>query len=114
VDFRGNHPTLLVRSHNDDDPRRLIPDFYGLEFSPNGRWLYFSTGSWPNATALHVVDTTNCRENFVCLGHIESFRGQNPVVQVDVWPHDQGHMVQMFLLSPDGRKLATLSDPMGR
>jgi hypothetical protein len=68
----------------------------------------------PNAAALHVVDTTNCRENFVCLGHIESFRGQNPVVQVDVWPHDQGHMVQMFLLSPEGRKLATLSEPMGR
>ena len=114
VDSNGHHRTLLARSHDSDNFEQLVPDFQNLQFSPNGRWLYLNTTALSNASVLHVVDTTNCREHFICRGQIEGFQGINVVVMESVYHRDQGHQMQRFLLSPDGRELAILSEPIDR
>ena len=75
VDSKGRHPTLLVRCRNSDesDMRQVIAGFHDLRFSPDGRLVYFTTNAWATSVALHMVDTTTCREHFICSGGIDSF-----------------------------------------
>jgi Tol biopolymer transport system component len=76
VDSNGRHPTLLVRCHGsfDGEMSTVVAQFLDLKFSPDGRLVYFETPAWATSGALHVVDTTNGREHFICAGGIESFR----------------------------------------
>jgi hypothetical protein len=112
VDSNGRHPTLLVRCHDsvDNDMSTVVAQFNELRFSPDGRLVYFETPAWVTSGALHVVDTTTCREHFICGGGIESFRGNNLVVVETVYT-TKGHQYQRFLLTPEGRKISTLSEP---
>jgi hypothetical protein len=115
VDSNGRHPTLLVRCHGsfDGEMSTVVAQFNELRFSPDGRLVYFETPAWATSGALHVVDTTTCRENFICAGGMEGFRGNNLVTVESVY-NDNGHQNQRFLRSPEGRMLATLSEPFAR
>jgi len=115
VDSNGRHPTLLVRCHEsfDGEMSTVVAQFNDLRFSPNGRLVYFETPAWATSVALHVVDTTTCREHFICAGGIDSFRGNNLVTEESVY-NDHGHQIQKFLRSPEGRMLGTLSQPYDR
>jgi WD40-like Beta Propeller Repeat len=110
VDSDGRHPTLLVRAHNSDDMSTVIAKFDDLRFSPDGRLVYFSTPAWVTSGALHVVDTTNCREHFICAGDLEGFQGNNLKVVESVY-QGNGHQYQRFLLTPDGTVIRSLSRP---
>jgi hypothetical protein len=112
VDSNGRHPTLLVRCHGsfDGEMSTVVAQFKELRFSPDGRLVYFETPAWATSGALHVVDTTTCREHFICAGGMEGFRGNNVVV-VETAYTAKGHQYQRFLLTPEGRKISTLSDP---
>jgi Tol biopolymer transport system component len=115
VDSNGRHPTLLVRCHGsfDGDMSTVVAQFNDLRFSPDGRLVYFDTPAWTTSGALHMVDTTTCREHFICAGGMEGFRGHNLVTVESVY-NDNGHQNQRFLRSPEGRMLATLSQPFAR
>jgi WD40-like Beta Propeller Repeat len=115
VDSHGGHPTLLVRCHEsfDGEMSSVVAQFNELRFSPDGRLVYFETPAWATSGALHVVDTTNGREHFICAGSIEGFRGKNLVTVESVY-NDHGHQNQRFLRGPEGRMLATLSQPFAR
>lgn len=112
VDSNGRHPTLLVRCHDsfDGDMSNVVAQFNELRFSPDGRLVYFETPAWATSGALHVVDTTTCREHFICAGGIKSFRGSFLVVVETVYKGN-GHQYQRFLLTPEGREISTLSQP---
>jgi hypothetical protein len=101
VDSNGRHPTLLVRCHGsfDNDMSTVVAQFNELRFSPDGRLVYFETPAWATSGALHVVDTTNGREHFICAGGIESFRGNNLVVVETAYTR-QGHQYQGFYSLP--------------
>ena len=115
VDSNGRRPTLLVRCRNsvDNGMSTVIAQFNELRFSPDGRLVYFETPAWATSGALHMVDTTTCREHFICAGGMEGFRGNNLVTVESVY-NDNGHQNQRFLRSPEGRMLATLSEPFAR
>jgi hypothetical protein len=115
VDSNGRHPTLLVRCHGsfDGEMSSVVAQFNELRFSPDGRLVYFETPAWATSGALHMVDTTTCREHFICAGGMEGFRGNNLVTVESVY-NDNGHQNQRFLRSPEGRMLATLSEPFAR
>ena len=87
MDPNGRHPTLLVRCHEsfDGEMSSVVAQFNELRFSPGGRLVYFETPAWATSVALHVVDTTNGREHFICAGGIESFRGNNLVTVESVY-----------------------------
>jgi dipeptidyl aminopeptidase/acylaminoacyl peptidase len=115
VDSNGRHPTLLVRSHGsfDGEMSTVVAQFLDLKFSPDGRLVYFETPAWATSVALHVVDTTNGREHFICAGGIDSFRGNNLVTEESVYK-GHGHQIQKFLRSPEGQMLGTVSQPYDR
>jgi hypothetical protein len=66
VRINGKEPTLLVRCRPSDKMEEVIAGFDHLKFSCDGRLLYFLTPAWATSSALHVVDTTNRKEHFVC------------------------------------------------
>jgi hypothetical protein len=115
VDPNGRHPTLLVRCHEsfDGEMSSVVAQFNELRFSPGGRLVYFETPAWTTSGALHMVDTTTCREHFICAGSIDSFRGNNLVTEESVY-NNNGHQIQKFLRSPESKLLGTVSKPYGR
>jgi len=62
----GKDPTLLVRPKDSDKMESVLGGFSRPQFSTNGRLVYFLSEAWATSGALHVVDTTNGKEHFVC------------------------------------------------
>ena len=66
----GKEPTLLVRCREaKGDKDHVIAAFENLQFSSNGKLVYFVTPEWATSGAVHVVDTTNGKEHFVFPGN---------------------------------------------
>jgi dipeptidyl aminopeptidase/acylaminoacyl peptidase len=62
----GKESTCLVRSKSSDKMETLLAGFSKPQFSTNGKLVYFLSEAWTTSGALHVVDTTNGKEHFVC------------------------------------------------
>lgn len=65
----GKEPSLLVRCHEAQKMESLIAAFDSLQFSTNGKLLYFTTPAWATSGAVHVVDTTNRKERYLFPGN---------------------------------------------
>lgn len=64
----GNEASLLVKCRAAEKPESLIAGFENLQFSTNGKLLYFVTSAWATSGAVHVVDTTNRKERYLFPG----------------------------------------------
>src|SRR3954470_21676956 len=64
----GKEPAMLLRCRESDKVESLIAGFDNLQFSTNGKLLYFVTPAWATSGAVHVVDTTNRKERFLFPG----------------------------------------------
>jgi hypothetical protein len=64
----GKEPSLLVRCREADKMESVIAGFDNLQFSTNGKLLYFVTPAWATSGAVHVVDTTNRKERYLFPG----------------------------------------------
>ena len=64
----GKEPSLLVRCRDSEKPESVIGAFENLQFSTNGKLLYFVTPAWATSGAVHVVDTTNRKERYLFPG----------------------------------------------
>ena len=60
----GSERRLLTESEA-DEPQRNLVGFAGLQFSPDGRTLYFLTEAWATSAALHALDLQTLNERFV-------------------------------------------------
>jgi WD40 repeat protein len=65
----GKEPTMLLRCRESDKVESLIGGFENLQFSTNGKLLYFVTPAWATSGAVHVVDTTNRKERYLFPGN---------------------------------------------
>jgi hypothetical protein len=65
----GKEPTMLLRCRESDKVESLIGGFDNLQFSTNGKLLYFVTPAWATSGGVHVVDTTNRKERFLFPGN---------------------------------------------
>ena len=65
----GKEPSLLVRCRDSDKMESVIGGFENLQFSTNGKLLYFVTPAWATSGAVHVVDTTNGKERYLFPGN---------------------------------------------
>jgi hypothetical protein len=62
----GKNPTALVHPKDSDKMETVLAGFSKPQFSTNGRLVYFLSEAWATSGALHVVDSTNGKEHFVC------------------------------------------------
>ena len=65
----GKEPSLLVKCRAADKMESVIGGFDSLQFSTNGKLLYFVTPAWATSGAVHVVDTTNRKERYLFPGN---------------------------------------------
>jgi dipeptidyl aminopeptidase/acylaminoacyl peptidase len=65
----GKEPSLLLKCRDAEKPESVIGGFENLQFSTNGKLLYFVTPAWATSGAVHVVDTTNRKERYVLPGN---------------------------------------------
>jgi hypothetical protein len=68
IDAAGKEPLLLVKPREAEEMKEVIATFKELQFSTDGRLVYFVTPAWATSGAVHVVDTTNRKEHFVVAG----------------------------------------------
>ena len=64
----GKDASLLVHPKNSDKIEMVIAKISVPQFSANGRNVFFVTDAWATSGAVHVVDTTNGKEHYVCSG----------------------------------------------
>lgn len=69
VRIDGKEPTMLLRCRESQKMESLIAGFENLQFSANGKLLYFVTPAWATSGAVHVVDTTNRKERYLFPGN---------------------------------------------
>ncbi len=65
----GKEATLLVKCRESEKPESVIAAFENLQFSTNGKLVYFVTPAWATSGAVHVVDTTNRKERYLFPGN---------------------------------------------
>jgi dipeptidyl aminopeptidase/acylaminoacyl peptidase len=65
----GKEPALLLRCRESQKPESVIAAFETLQFSTNGKLLYFVSPAWATSGAVHVVDTTNRKERYLFAGN---------------------------------------------
>jgi hypothetical protein len=65
----GKEPSLLVKCCDSEKVESVIGAFENLQFSTNGKLLYFVTPAWATSGAVHVVDTTNRKERYLFPGN---------------------------------------------
>jgi dipeptidyl aminopeptidase/acylaminoacyl peptidase len=65
----GKEPSLLAKCRESERMESLIGGFENLQFSSNGKLLYFVTPAWATSGAVHVVDTTNRKERYLFPGN---------------------------------------------
>jgi hypothetical protein len=109
MDSHGGNRVLLANTHNDDDMRYVVAEFNDLQFSTDGRLVYFNTPAWATSSAIHVVDTTTGKEHFVCAGHLVqvlfSAQGDRLVVDQKRYHPQGGSYGRKYLLTTDGREI---------
>ena len=65
----GKEATLLLKCRASQQTESVIAAFETLQFSTNGKLLYFVTPAWATSGAVHVVDTTNRKERYLFPGN---------------------------------------------
>jgi hypothetical protein len=69
VRIDGKEPTMIVRCRASEKPESVLGGFENLQFSSNGKLLYFVTPAWATSGAVHVVYTTNGKERYLFPGN---------------------------------------------
>ena len=64
----GKNAALLVRPRESQKAESVLANFAKPQFSTSGRYVFFLSDGWATSGAVHVVDTTNGKEHFVCPG----------------------------------------------
>jgi dipeptidyl aminopeptidase/acylaminoacyl peptidase len=62
----GKEPTALVRAKESDKMETILAGLSKPQFSSDGKLVYFLSEAWATSGALHVVDSRNGKEHFVC------------------------------------------------
>jgi hypothetical protein len=115
VRIDGKEASLLVKCSASEKPESVIAAFDNLQFSTNGKLLYFVTPAWATTGAVHVVDTTNRKERYLFAGNelkiVPSGEYKDClVVQQHRYFVGGGSYDWFWLLRPDGKEVGPVGD----
>jgi dipeptidyl aminopeptidase/acylaminoacyl peptidase len=111
----GKEPSLLVRCRDSEKMESVIGGFDDLQFSTNGKLLYFVTPAWATSGAVHVVDTTNRKERYLFPGNNLKIvpAGEYKdclLVQQHRYFVGSGSYDWFWLLRPDGKEVGPVGE----
>jgi dipeptidyl aminopeptidase/acylaminoacyl peptidase len=111
----GKEPSMLVRCRDSAKPESLIGAFENLQFSTDGKMLYFVTPAWATSGAVHVVDTTNRKERYLFPGNdlkvVTSGEYKDCLlVQQHRYFIGGGSYDWFWLLRPDGKEVGPVGE----
>jgi len=111
----GKEPSLLVRCRDSEKMESVIGGFENLQFSANGKLLYFVTPAWATSGAVHVVDTTNRKERYLFPGNnlkvVPSGEYKDCLlVQQHRYFVGSGSYDWFWLLRPDGKEVGPVGE----
>jgi len=115
VRVAGQEPSLLLRCRESAKPESLIAAFETLQFSANGKLLYFVSPAWATSGAVHVVDTTNRKERYLFAGNnlklVPSGEYKDCLlVQQHRYFVGGGSYDWFWLLRPDGKEVGPVGE----
>ena len=111
----GKEPSVLVRCRDSEKMESVIGAFDNLQFSFNGKLLYFVTPAWATSGAVHVVDTTSGKERYVFPGNdIKVVKSREYkdclLVQQHRYFVGSGSYDWYWLLKPDGKEVGPVGE----
>jgi hypothetical protein len=111
----GKEASLLVKCRAAEKPESVIAGFENLQFSTNGKLLYFVTSAWATSGAVHVVDTTNRKERYLFPGNdlkiVTSGEYKDCLlVQQHKYFVGGGSYDWFWLLRPDGKEVGPVGE----
>lgn len=111
----GKEASLLGRCREAGKPESLIAAFENLQFSTNGKLLYFVSPAWATSGAVHVVDTTNRKERYLFPGNnlklVTSGEYKDCLlVQQHRYFIGGGSYDWFWLLRPDGKEVGPVGE----
>jgi hypothetical protein len=111
----GKEASLLVKCRAAEKPESVIAGFENLQFSTNGKLLYFVTSAWATSGAVHVVDTTNRKERYLFPGSdlkiVTSGEYKDCLlVQQHKYFVGGGSYDWFWLLHPDGKEVGPVGE----
>ena len=111
----GKEPSLLLRCRESEKMESAIAGFENLQFSTNGKLLYFVTPAWATSGAVHVVDTTNRKERYLFPGNnlklVPSGEYKDCLlVQQHRYFIGGGSYDWFWLLRPDGKEVGPVGE----
>jgi dipeptidyl aminopeptidase/acylaminoacyl peptidase len=111
----GKHATLLVRPRSSDKMENVLANLSKPQFSSDGRRVFFVSDAFATSGAVHVVDTTNGKEHFVCGGSdVEVIRSGEYRDCLLVAQHRYfiggGSYDWYFLLHADGKEIGPVGE----
>jgi len=111
----GKEPSLLVKCRAAEKPESVIAAFESLQFSTNGKLLYFVTPAWATSGAVHVVDTTNRKERYLFPGNnlkivVSGEYKDCLLVQQHKYFVGGGSYDWFWLLRPDGKEVGPVGE----
>lgn len=111
----GKDPVMLVRTRGGDKIENIIAAFEDVQFSSDGRRVYFVTPAWATSGAVHVVDTTNRKERFVVAGnglrvlHSGEYRDHLMLAQHRYFLGG-GSYDWFYLFTPEGKEVGVIGE----
>ena len=111
----GKEPSLLVKCRDSQKMESVIGGFDNLQFSNDGKLLYFVTPAWATSGAVHVVDTTNGKERYLFPGNdlkvVKSGEYKDCLlVQQHRYFVGSGSYDWYWLLRPDGKEVGPVGE----
>jgi hypothetical protein len=115
VRIDGKEPSLLAKCRDSEKMESVIGGFENLQFSANGKLLYFVTPAWATSGAVHVVDTTNGKERYLFPGNdlkvVKSGEYKDCLlVQQHRYFVGSGSYDWYWLLRPDGKEVGPVGE----
>jgi hypothetical protein len=108
--------TLLVESTPYfDDMKQALAGLKKLQFSPDNKYLYFMTAAWATSDAIHRVDLTTKKEQFISAGNtlmvIQNGRYKGYIVTSKHKYYNGGGSYDFYwLLTPDGDEINSIGE----
>jgi dipeptidyl aminopeptidase/acylaminoacyl peptidase len=111
----GKNPRKVVEPKAADKTENILAEMSTPQFSSDGRRIFFETSAWTTSSAVHVIDLSTKKEQFVCAGNgLEVIRSGEYkdcfLVQQHRYFIGGGSYDWYWLLRPDGEEVGPVGE----